>query len=236
MLGVCGVLVVGAVGFAAWSAFSHFRARWREQSERQIKPAAVLVSPATIAEWLGKSVLFRELPKEDIAAVAAAVKPEEHKRGSFVVREGEPGERLYIVLSGRLEVRRDYAPGRSEPVADVEPGDIFGEIALLHSIPRTRSVRSLGPSILLALDKADFERLVLSKISRQVVADAVQKVSFLSRAELTRNWSHATMSSFAQRSKIIEAPENALILEEANELAGRIPSGAEPMRRPQDIV
>jgi len=214
VLGLCGVLVVGAVGFALWSAISHLRARWREQAERQIKPAAVLVSPATIAEWLGKSVLFRELPKEDIAAVAAVVQPEEHQRGGFVVREGEAGDHLYIVLSGRLEVRRDYAPGRSEPVAGVEVGDIFGEIALLHSIPRTRSVRALSQSILLALHKADFERLVLSKISRQVVADAVQKVSFLQRAELTRNWSHATMSAFARRSKILEAPENALILEE----------------------
>lgn len=214
VLGVCGVLVVGAVGFAAWSAFSHYRARARERAERQIKPAAVLVSPATIAEWLGKSVLFRELPQEDIAAVAAVVQPEEHQRGGFVVREGEPGDHLYIVLSGRLEVRRDYAPGRSEPVAGVEVGDIFGEIALLHSIPRTRSVRALSQSILLALHKADFERLVLSKISRQAVADAVQKVSFLQRAELTRNWSHATMSAFARRSKILEAPENALILEE----------------------
>ncbi|HWA26002.1 MAG TPA: cyclic nucleotide-binding domain-containing protein [Lacunisphaera sp.] len=214
VLGLCGAAVLGAIGFAAWSAFRHMQARWKEEAERQIKPAAVLVSPDTIAEWLGKSVLFRELPKEDIAAVAAVVKPEEHKKGSFVVREGEPGDHLYIVLSGRLEVRRDYAPGRSEPVAGVEVGDIFGEIALLHSIPRTRSVRALSPSILLSLHKADFERLVLSKISRQAVADAVQKVSFLQRAELTRNWSHATMSAFARRSKILEAPENALILEE----------------------
>ena len=214
VLGLCGALVAGAVGFAGWSAFRHVLAWWRERAERQIRPAAVLVSPATIAEWLAKSVLFRELPKEDIAAVAAAVKPEEHKKGSFVVREGEPGEKLYIILSGRLEVRRDYAPGRSEPVAEMQEGDVFGEIALLHAIPRTRSVRSLGRSVLLALDKADFERLVLSKISRQVVADAVQKVSFLARAELTRNWSHAMLSAFARRSKILEAPENALILEE----------------------
>ena len=188
--------------------------RFRTSGAGNYTILAVLVSPATIAEWLGKSVLFRELPKEDIAAVAAVIKPEEHARGSYVVREGEAGDRLFIVLSGRLEVRRDYAPGRSEPVADVEEGDVFGEIALLHAIPRTRSVRSLGRSVLLALDKADFERLVLSKISRQVVADAVQKVSFLQRAELSHNWSHAMMSAFARRSKIVEAPENALILEE----------------------
>ena len=213
-LALGGTLVLGVVGFAGWVVFSHLRTWWRERTERQLRPAAVLVSPQTIADWLGRSILFRELPAADLVAVAAVVKPEEHKRGGFVVREGETGERLYIVLSGRLEVRRDYAPGRSEPVAEMEEGDVFGEIALLQGGPRTRSVRSLGRSVLLALDKADFERLVLSKLSRQAVADAVQKVGFLQHAELTRNWSHATMAAFARRSKVLEAPEGALILEE----------------------
>ena len=209
-----GALILGVVGFIAWVSFSRLRVRWCARTERQLRPAAVLMSPQTIAEWLGRSILFRELPAEDLAAVAAAVKPEEHKRGGFVVREGEAGERLYIVLSGRLEVRRDYAPGRSEPVAEMEEGDVFGEIALLLGGPRTRSVRSLGRSVLLALDKADFERLVLTKLSRQAVADAVQKVGFLQHAELTRNWSHATMAAFARRSKMLEVPEGTLILEQ----------------------
>jgi len=214
LLGLCGALVVGVVGYAGWSAFRYLRAWWRERTERKLRPAAVLVSPQTIAEWLGRSILFRELPAAELAAVAAAVKPEEHKRGSYVMREGEPGERLYIVLSGRLEVRRDIAPGRSEPVAEVEEGDVFGEIALLQGGPRTRSIRSLGPSVLLGLDKGDFERLVLTKLSRQAVVDAVQKVGFLQHAELTCNWSYPTMAAFARRSKVLEAAEKALILEQ----------------------
>jgi len=208
-----GAVVLGAAGFTAWCIFSHLRAKMRERTERQLRPAAVLVSVQTIAEWLGRTVMFRDLPAEELAAVAAAVKPEEHKRGSYVVREGEAGERLYIVLSGRLEVRRDYAPGQSEPVAEMGEGDVFGEIALLQGGPRTRSVRSLERSVLLALDKADFERLVLSKLSRQAVADAVQKVGFLQHTELTRNWSHATMAAFARRAQILEAPEGAVVLE-----------------------
>lgn len=187
---------------------------WRERSERRLRPQTVLVSPQTIAEWLGKTVLFRDLPAEELTAVAAAVKPEEHRRGSFVVREGEPGEKLYIVLSGRLEVRRDYAPGRSEPVAEMGEGDVFGEIALLQGGPRTRSIRSFGRSVLLALEKTDFERLVLTKLSRQAVADAVQKVGFLQHTELTRNWSHATMAAFARRAALREAEEGAVILAE----------------------
>jgi CRP-like cAMP-binding protein len=209
-----GVLVAGVVGFIAWVILSRLRVWWRARTERKLRPAAVLMSPETIAGWLGRSILFRELPATDLAAVAAAVKPEQHKRGSTVVREGEPGEKLYIVLSGRLEVRRDYAPGKSEPVAEMEEGDVFGEIALLQGGPRTRSVRSLGSSVLLGLDKADFERLVMTKLSRQAVTDAVQKVGFLQHAKLTRNWSHATMASFARRSKMLELAEKTMILEQ----------------------
>lgn len=214
LLGLSVVLVLGVIGFTGWIMATRMRTWLQERSERKQRPAAVLVSPQTIADWLGRTVLFRDLPGAELAAVAAVVKPEEHKRGSFVVREGEPGEKLYIVLSGRLEVRRDYAPGRSEPVTTMEEGDVFGEIALLQAIPRTRSVRSLERSVLLALDKADFERLVLAKISREVVADAVQKVGFLQRVELTRHWNHAMLASYARRSKVLEAPENAVIVEE----------------------
>ena len=214
LLVLAGLFVLGAAGAAGWIALSHLRAWWRERTERQLRPSAVLVSAETIAEWLGRTVLFRELAAPDLAALAAAVKPEEHKRGSFVVREGETGERLYVVLSGRLEVRRDYAPGRSELVAEMGEGEIFGEIALLQGGVRTRSVRCREKSILLGLDKADFERLVLSKLSRAAVEDAVQKVGFLQHTELTRNWSQATLAAFARRAKLQEYAEGAIVMQE----------------------
>lgn len=211
VLGVA--LVLGVVGAAGWFAWRLFQG-WRERSERKLRPAAVLVSPQTIAEWLSRTILFRDLPAAELEAVAAAVRPEEHRRGSYVVREGEPGERLYIVLSGRLEVRRDFAPGRSEPVAEMGEGDVFGEIALLEGGIRTRSVRALERSVLLALDKADFERLVLSRVSRQAVAEAVQKVGFLDNIRLTRGWSHATLGAFARHLQVRELAEGTVVLEQ----------------------
>ena len=134
LLVMAGLIVVSTVGLLGWIVFRHLRAWLKERAERKLRPAAVLVSPATIAEWLSQTVLFRDLSPADLEAVAAAVKPEEHKRGSFVVKEGEPGAKLYVVLSGRVEIRRDYAPGRSEPVAEMGEGGVFGEIALLGTV------------------------------------------------------------------------------------------------------
>jgi CRP-like cAMP-binding protein len=209
-----GLLVAVSAGAVAWFVYRHVRAWARERAERKLRPSAVLVSPETIAQWLGRTMLFRELAATDLAALAAAVKPEEHKKGSYVVREGEPGARLYLVLSGRLEVRRDYAPGRSEPVAEMDEGDAFGEIAILRGGVRTRSVRALSKSILLGLDQADFERLVLSKLSREAVEDAVQKVGFLQHLELARNWSQATLAAFARRTKLHDYAEGKAAVQE----------------------
>ena len=209
-----GLVVATSLGLVLWSLLRHVRAWARENAERRLRPATVLVSPDTIAEWLGHSVLFRDLAADDLKAVAAAVKPELHKRGSFVVKEGEPGEKLYVVLSGRLEVRRDYAPARSEPVAEMGDGGVFGEIALVRGGVRTRSVRALEKSVLLGLDKADFERLVLTKMSRAAVEDAVQKVGFLEQMDLARNWSHATLTAFARRTKLHEFSEGKIVVQE----------------------
>jgi CRP-like cAMP-binding protein len=209
-----GLIVAGSLGLVVWSLLRHVRAWARERRERRLRPATVLVSPETIAEWLGRTVLFRDLAAADLAAVAAAVKPELHKRGSFVVKEGEPGEKLYVVLSGRLQVRRDYAPGRSEPVAEMGDGGVFGEIALVRGGRRTRSVRALEKSVLLGLDKADFERLVLTKMSRAAVEDAVQKVGFLEQIELARNWSHATLTAFARRAVLHEFTEGKIVVQQ----------------------
>jgi cAMP-dependent protein kinase regulator len=216
LLAAAGLVVVSIAGLVLWIVFRHLRAWAKERSERRLRPAAVLVSSATIAEWLARSVLFRDLSEADLEAVAAAVKPEEHKRGSYVVKEGEAGEKLYVVLSGRLEVRRDYAPGRSEPVAEMGEGGVFGEIALVRGGVRTRSVRALEKSILLGLAKADFERLVLTRMTRSAVEDAVQKVSFLERLEFAHNWSHATLSSFARRAKLQEYPEGGTVIGQGN--------------------
>lgn len=216
LLGAAGLIVVATLGFFVSVIFRHLRSWARERAERRLRPAAVLVSVNTIAEWLGKTVLFRDLTGEDLNAVAAVVKPEEHKRGSFVVKEGEPGDKLYVVWSGRLEVRHDFAPGRSEPVAEMGEGAVFGEIALVRGGVRTRSVRALEKSILLGLAKADFERLVLTRMNRAAVEDAVQKVSFLERLELARHWSHATLTSFARRAKLQEYPDGGTVIQQGN--------------------
>ena len=71
--------------------------------------------------------------------------------GSVVIREGEAGDRFYVVAAGRLDVEV-----HGHEVRRLGPGDGFGEIALIHRLPRTATVRAMEDVTLLAIDSEPF--------------------------------------------------------------------------------
>ena len=95
--------------------------------------------------------LFSPLAPLELEQLAAATIALTRPAGSEVVRQGDRGDRFYVVADGELEV---FVDGRS--VATLEPGGSFGEIALLRDVPRTASVRALSDVELYALDHDDF--------------------------------------------------------------------------------
>ncbi len=76
--------------------------------------------------------------------------------GATVVREGDPGERFYIVLSGMLTVTQAGVGERRM----LRPGDSFGEVALAMGIPRTASVRAVTPAVVASCDSATFDEIL----------------------------------------------------------------------------
>ncbi len=76
--------------------------------------------------------------------------------GTVLVREGEPGDRFYVVLSGVLAVSQRDLGARSL----VRPGDYFGEVAPAMSVPRTATVSALTAAVVVSCDRATFDELV----------------------------------------------------------------------------
>jgi CRP-like cAMP-binding protein len=111
--------------------------------------------PATAHE-LSRAGLLSNLPGAKLAELAERMSREEVGPGASVVREGEPGDRFYVVLSGVLEVAQQSLGRRGV----LRPGDHFGEVALAVGVPRTATVRSITPATLASCDRATFDEFL----------------------------------------------------------------------------
>lgn len=79
--------------------------------------------------------------------------------GETIVRQGEAGDCMYVVLRGTVEVFREDG-GSSTRIAELGPGEIFGEMALCEKQPRSATVRAVGEVRALTVDKRTFLRRV----------------------------------------------------------------------------
>ena len=100
--------------------------------------------------------LFAELPGESLRKLGDRMRREQVPMGATVLREGDDGERFYVVLSGMLNVTQEALGERRT----LKPGDYFGEVALAMDIPRTASIRALTPSIVASCDRETFDEFV----------------------------------------------------------------------------
>jgi hypothetical protein len=125
------------------------------------------------AEDLRAMPMMEELSDELVEAVAARMVSEQVGPGEMIVKEGDPGDKFYIVATGKVEVHTSGIHGERLRLAVLADGDYFGEIALLKGEPRTANVQALTPAMLLSLGKKDFDTL-LSK-SPELKADLLTK-------------------------------------------------------------
>jgi MFS family permease len=113
--------------------------------------ASAPVPPASELRILASVPIFAPLPGGSIEHLAARLVPLRLERGTVIVREGDAGDRFYIVADGKLEVSQ-Y--GRT--ISELDAGGYFGEIALLRDVPRTATVTASTDAVLYALDRDDF--------------------------------------------------------------------------------
>jgi hypothetical protein len=129
-----------------------------------------VADPARAAKGLGTmelSQLLRQVPlfhglgPEEMEQVAATGREQIYQRGDEIMTQGAPGEAMYIVHEGLVEVRVQE-PGEAEPrtVIDLGPGQVVGEFALLDGGPRSATVLCATPqAILTAINREAFDEL-----------------------------------------------------------------------------
>ena len=108
------------------------------------------------AHEFSRIALLAELPGERLSDLAGRMRRDQVPAGKAVLREGDDGERFYVVLSGMLAVSQSQLGPRRV----LRPGDYFGEVALAMEVPRTASVYALTPAVVASCDRATFAEFV----------------------------------------------------------------------------
>ena len=103
--------------------------------------------------------LLADLAPSELSRLADKLEPVTFPAGEAVVRQGEPGDALYLVCEGRLRVVVSV-DGQERELARLGPGEYFGEMALLYDQPRSATVTCVEPTRLYRLRKADFDWLL----------------------------------------------------------------------------
>lgn len=106
-------------------------------------------------ETLENISLLAQLTMAELMIVGEALTTETHPKGAVVVKEGDASEAMYIIVSGTLEVRRG-----DKPLAFLDAGSHFGEMALLNNAPRSATVKASTNCRLLALRRDRLVNLV----------------------------------------------------------------------------
>jgi CRP-like cAMP-binding protein len=124
-------------------------------------------------ELLRRIPLFAECTKAELIEVAISAEEREAATGQSLTEQGQRGREFFIVVEGAVSVRRN---GRK--LADLGPGDWFGEIAILTFKPRTATVTATSPLRLLVIDDRAFRRVVETtpRIALKVLRNVAERL------------------------------------------------------------
>ena len=170
-------------------------------------------------ELLADVELFEHVSEDDRARLAEFIDFRELAAGETLFQTGEPGESLYVVKSGEVELFIKDTAGQKILLAIADVGEVFGELALLDRGPRTATALALADTELLELDRDDLlllfqkspnaalrllaamghmtrkaDELLRTRVSRNANDEAEEKISPLQRIADWISWFSGSMS------------------------------------------
>jgi len=184
---------------------------------RRVDRTILISNGEIVNEYLVRAL--SALTQDQLAKMAQRVAPVVYPRDASIIRQGEAGDKFYILLEGKVDVLIN-SPGRGQILVDqLRPGGYFGEMALLGNGVRAASVKAASDSEakVIALDKAAFNDLVsdsrplreeLARIMEQrATADQVQLLSAMKQDELATLAARPKRQTFAPGEVIIRSGE-----------------------------
>lgn len=157
-------------------------------------------------KYLANIEMFKLLDEGDRVELAAAVDELKLPVGHTLFQAGDPGDSLFVVQSGLIELYIKDTAGQKIILTTSEAGDMFGELAMLDSGPRTATAVALMPSVVLVLDRDDLQLLFQRKPAAALhmlaaMGGLTRKADALLRTRVSRNANEEmeVHSSFLQK-------------------------------------
>lgn len=110
--------------------------------------------------YLKKIGLFKRLSQEEMQRIEGATKMERVKRRGIIFFQGEPGEYVYFLKSGRVRLYRLLEDGKELTLDYLEPGDIFGELSIIGGYTHDTVAEAVEEAYVCAMRREDFEELL----------------------------------------------------------------------------
>jgi CRP/FNR family transcriptional regulator len=102
-----------------------------------------------------QAALFAALDDEAAGALLGSMTRVELARGQVLFHEGDPGDRLYVIVEGKMKLGRTSSDGRENLLAVLGPGEMFGELSLFDPGPRNATATAVAESVLVGLGNED---------------------------------------------------------------------------------
>jgi CRP-like cAMP-binding protein len=112
-------------------------------------------------DFLKKVNLFESLSMSELEKIEKISRMEAFAKDAVIFKEGEPGDRCYVITNGDVRISKFIPNIGEEALAVMKPGDYFGEMALIDNFPRSAHAIANTDVAVLAISKTDLDRILI---------------------------------------------------------------------------
>ncbi|MCD9022036.1 ABC transporter transmembrane domain-containing protein [Cohnella silvisoli] len=135
-----------------------YKQSWQKQTGFEISEDGYHVEVS--AERLKLFPIFADMDDSFLQGISHFFATESYAKDRTIIHEGDPGDKFYVIVRGKVEVLKKDELGGNARVAVLSDGDFFGEVALLRNVPRTASIQTLTPVVFITLQREFFQDLL----------------------------------------------------------------------------
>jgi len=155
--------------------------------------------------------MFASLEPAERDIVVDSMDEKKVKPGEWVIKQGEEGDNLYVIDAGQLECYKQFTKDQEPKMLKVyQPGESFGELALLYNAPRAASIKAITDCELFVLDRETFNNIV-----KEASIKRAQKFEeILSKIELLESMDPYERSKITDMAKIVHVHKGEYVIRE----------------------